>query len=714
MEKTLIEQFDVLCGNNESHINDGMNDEAKIVSIYSFYHYLNGDVSQLDDLQLNIITAASDFPSISGMFKSEIIDGDAVDFLCGISDKSKLEFSEQGMRSLASSLLDKVGKIVTKQKDVNFVASRIINEIAPGIFTSSTAFYSIRVLCNFELPVDQKVLMQDLFSNQQAKEKNVSFEILFADDIQQEIDDFEAPKNSVPQGSLNFYGSNDVCKIGDNGSFVCVVSAFSIKKLFQFYSTRGLFASNLRFFISSKKIDPKIINTIQTEPENFVYYNNGIIITCDDWKISESKIALSNFSIVNGGQTTNLIGRTSFNVDFGVVCKIIKSKPGSEIEKAQFLSKVAEASNTQKPINARDLIANRTEQRLLKNQFASFDVFLKVKRGEKINKTQYPEAWQNSSNDEVAQMLYSCVYQKPGDAKNSKSKLLSNDDIYNVIFGNSYSNNFLLSLQYLKASYAKCKSKIAKYSARGDIKSGLSRVGDLLALGVLGFVFKFLTNKSFAQGIEKFSGTTFFSDNQDLKFLLSQNDIGRGNLIKEEILGKQPLQFYFPIFDYLFDNVLEKAYTNFKRNYPLYSFSHFSKLQRYYFNYVIPAGLRFVTNSPSEKHTSIFDILDVNQDSSINFSSSQSFNDYKPGLFDELNEFRSKVIKERKEQGERITNKDVLTDLQIEKIMNNLPKNDCDLLTKCKLNSIQQSRYGYKILQIVSKYCTLDGFKLND
>ena len=37
-------------------------------------------------------------------------------------------------------------------------------------------------------------------------------------------------------------------------------------------------------------------------------------------------LVLYNFSIVNGGQTTNLVGRASFDTDFAIMCKVIKNK----------------------------------------------------------------------------------------------------------------------------------------------------------------------------------------------------------------------------------------------------------------------------------------------------------------------------------------------------------------------------------------------------
>lgn len=192
------------------------------------------------------------------------------------------------------------------------------------------------------------------------------------------------------------------------------------------YGYRGLFSQNLRYYVKSAKVDENIIESMQEHPDNFWYFNNGIILICEDYLISETSIILRKFSIINGGQTTKLIGETEFNKDFFLQCKIIKNKYLDEDERLEFISDVAEASNTQKPIKNKDLIANRIEQRLLKKQMANEGVYCQIKRGEKINKKLYPNAWQNTTNEELGQFLLSFVYQKPGTARGSKQSRENN------------------------------------------------------------------------------------------------------------------------------------------------------------------------------------------------------------------------------------------------------------------------------------------------
>ena len=89
--------------------------------------------------------------------------------------------------------------------------------------------------------------------------------------------------------------------------------------------------------------------------------NNGIIIACEEFVIDGDNIKLYNFSIVNGCQTTTLLGKYSGRdegKDFPIACKIIMPSAKSSEDFIKFISEIAEASNSQKAINDRDLKAN--------------------------------------------------------------------------------------------------------------------------------------------------------------------------------------------------------------------------------------------------------------------------------------------------------------------------------------------------------------------
>ena len=179
-----------------------------------------------------------------------------------------------------------------------------------------------------------------------------------------------------------------------------------------------------------------------------------MIIVCDDYELTNNKIKLKKFSIVNGGQTTRMIGEVPFTKDFYVVAKIIKNTYEDEENKSEFIANIAEASNTQKPIKSKDVIANRKEQRMLQSLFNKNNMFIEIKRGDKPDATRIKEKYQKTKNNELAQDLYSFIYLQPGPAHNNVSRILEQKDKYNLIFvKNHYEFPLLKDIIYLEKAY---------------------------------------------------------------------------------------------------------------------------------------------------------------------------------------------------------------------------------------------------------------------
>jgi hypothetical protein len=103
-------------------------------------------------------------------------------------------------------------------------------------------------------------------------------------------------------------------------------------------------------------------------------------------QINGDEITIKNFSFVNGGQTSYMIGETEFYEDFYILVKIISTKNLNEDDKLRFNGKIAEATNKQKPINEADLKANAPETKILETTFKNLKPFLNLnsRRGSKI------------------------------------------------------------------------------------------------------------------------------------------------------------------------------------------------------------------------------------------------------------------------------------------------------------------------------------------
>ena len=118
-----------------------------------------------------------------------------------------------------------------------------------------------------------------------------------------------------------------------------VFGLLPLKDLASLYTQHGkqLVAANIRAYKGSTKVNDRIINTIEKEPENFFYLNNGLTAYCNRLEINnldranaESKrVTAYGLSIVNGAQT------------LGSVAEYFKSLPDSTAEGHVFIKVIS-------------------------------------------------------------------------------------------------------------------------------------------------------------------------------------------------------------------------------------------------------------------------------------------------------------------------------------------------------------------------------------
>lgn len=271
-------------------------------------------------------------------------------------------------------------------------------------------------------------------------------EMNFRSDIEAQIELCDNGKLCVDYDKIAIDDKNNYLKYED--SIIVNISALSLQEL-QNRRRNGLLGMNLRYYVRQKAVDTGIEKTIHKEPENIWYKNNGILIICDDYEIDGKEIKLWNFSIVNGGQTTNRIGKLDIEKDFYLQCKVVKSKGNTTQMKDKFALEIAEATNSQKPVKKADLKANTPEQIRLKERLNRCQVYYITKKGDKTPK-QYAEPYQTATLEQVGKLGLAAVLQMPGSAR-SNSQRMYNDEYYYSIFGQDAKEGVIADL--LKMSY---------------------------------------------------------------------------------------------------------------------------------------------------------------------------------------------------------------------------------------------------------------------
>jgi AIPR protein/Abortive infection phage resistance protein N-terminal domain len=146
-------------------------------------------------------------------------------------------------------------------------------------------------------------------------------------------------------------------------SYLCVLKGDVLADLYKRYSSR-LLEKNIRSFLNYNNVNRGIKETIRKEPEKFIAYNNGLTITATKIKTYEKKRklyieALTDFQIVNGGQTTATIyfsKKDRLDVSkVRVMAKINVAKQAKENELEELINNISEFSNAQSRVSQADL-----------------------------------------------------------------------------------------------------------------------------------------------------------------------------------------------------------------------------------------------------------------------------------------------------------------------------------------------------------------------
>lgn len=203
--------------------------------------------------------------------------------------------------------------------------------------------------------------------------------------VENEIIELDCEDN-VLKYNHNFNGGSDEFAIIKE-AIIVNVKGKSINNIWKKYGPRAL-GLNLRFYVKNSKIDKSIKDTIETHSNEFWFKNNGLLILCKDYDFNGKELTLTDFSIVNGGQTTKILGDfepEGISDNIYVTTKIIKLNSNEDNTKITHLAnEIAEASNRQKPIKAEDLIVNNEYLITLKDSMKDHPngIFIISKRNE--------------------------------------------------------------------------------------------------------------------------------------------------------------------------------------------------------------------------------------------------------------------------------------------------------------------------------------------
>ena len=147
-------------------------------------------------------------------------------------------------------------------------------------------------------------------------------------------------------------------------SYLCVMPGNTLANIYKKWGTR-LLEKNVRVFLQAKgKVNKGIRNSLESEPEMFFAYNNGITATAEAISTGQTErgIALNSlhdFQIVNGGQTTASIfdaQRRGINLDNVTVQ--MKLSVVNQDKSKEVVPKISEYANSQNKVSSADFFSN--------------------------------------------------------------------------------------------------------------------------------------------------------------------------------------------------------------------------------------------------------------------------------------------------------------------------------------------------------------------
>lgn len=305
----------------------------------------------------------SEFVGTLDLFITTYIEGEGLNEL----PKKKIEMSYNAlMRFLTKSLEDE--KMYQQYLAEDTEVAEVIETIRSEFKSKNISLIRFFVLSNGQLKVDYNLPAEITICG-----TTIDFEFY--------IWDISAIRNSEiasqHEGAINIdfeseYAHSIEClELGENSgvkSYLAIMPAEILARVYKQYKTR-LLDQNVRNYLGGTiKVNKGMAKTLREDPAMFFAYNNGISSTALKVGIRRDEggkvyiTDVTNWQIVNGGQTTNTIySMFSRNFDMQnayVTLKISEINIEDEKKKEEVISHIARFANSQTQIKESDLAAN--------------------------------------------------------------------------------------------------------------------------------------------------------------------------------------------------------------------------------------------------------------------------------------------------------------------------------------------------------------------
>jgi len=321
------------------------------------------------------------------------------------------------------------------------------------------------------------------------------------------------------------------------------------------------FEDNVRLHLKKSSINRNIKSTALSEENNkFFYYNNGITITCKSFSFPGKKrspvIEIEQLQIVNGAQTIYSLYEAFKEspekiADIEILCRICETKNDDILS-----TRIAEFTNSQNPVQSRDIRSVDYIQQKLEIEFRTKGFFYERKRNQHKDKPKNKRL----DAEKIGQVLMAFYNKSPYEAKNRKGEIFGGK--YDEVFNDSINADAVL-LAYeiydrIEEKKSQSRSEITQDIGRYEEKSYiiyssyyvLYIVGELARVSSIELDYKnvdsiwalypkaiLLIEKSIQQEKsikgKQYSHANFFRSNKSKKYLEGLDEAEIDRILKE-------------------------------------------------------------------------------------------------------------------------------------------------------------------------------------
>lgn len=271
----------------------------------------------------------------------------------------------------------------TAQQCLRFLASCVNKKLSQKMDPSHDAYELVQILEEAYSSLEQIRIF--VITDRKAKTKQFKERVIQNKSIKLQVMDIERLFNHIQEGrprdelTIDFStisGDALPCvwvsnKSGEYDYALTAIPGETLRFLYDRYGQRILEANVRSFLQQTGKVNKGIRDTLRSQPERFMAYNNGVVIIVDELTIGETISGgpgitwMKGVQIVNGGQTTASMYFTKkkfTDTDLSEVmvpAKILVLRAIDAASEEQLVNDISKFANSQNVVRQSDLSANQ-------------------------------------------------------------------------------------------------------------------------------------------------------------------------------------------------------------------------------------------------------------------------------------------------------------------------------------------------------------------